>query len=296
MSDDALTSIAEKLEKLAEAMRDTLADPELDRRLVSLDRDNINEFGFDSFGYSPSYVKQVVPVATLLYRHYFRTKVYGIEHIPNTGRVMLIANHSGQLPVDAAVIALSTLLDAQEPRMVRSMVERWVPTLPFASVFLSRCGQVLGTPENCRVLLDQDELLLVFPEGAKGISKTYDKRYQLQRFGHGFMRLALEKNTPIVPVAVIGAEEQAPSLYNWKWLAKQMGAPALPITPFFPWLGPLGLLPLPVRYHLHFGEPIHFEGDANDDEGTIGRMVKQVKNRIRDLIHTGLKTRTSVFR
>jgi 1-acyl-sn-glycerol-3-phosphate acyltransferase len=144
--------------------------------------------------------------------------------------------------------------------------------------------------------LDQDELLLVFPEGAKGISKTYDKRYQLQRFGHGFMRLALEKNTPIVPVAVIGAEEQAPSLYNWKWLAKQMGAPALPITPFFPWLGPLGLLPLPVRYHLHFGEPIHFEGDANDDEGTIGRMVKQVKNRIRDLIHTGLKTRTSVFR
>jgi len=188
------------------------------------------------------------------------------------------------------------LLDAPSPRMIRSMVERWVSTLPFASVFMARCGQVMGTPENCRTLLDQDELLLVFPEGAKGISKTYDKRYQLQRFGHGFMRLALEKKAPIIPVAVIGAEEQAPSFYNWRWLAKQMGAPALPITPFFPWLGPLGLLPMPVQYHLHFGKPLMFEGNANDDEGTIGRMVKRVKNEVRELIHTGLKQRNGVFR
>ena len=296
MSDDKLTQFAKKLETLADAMRDTLADPELERRLTGLDRENINEFGYDSFGYSPEYVRRIVPLATLVYRHYFRAKTYGIENLPADGRAMLIANHSGQIPYDGAVIALSALLDAPSPRMIRSMVERWVSTLPFASVFMARCGQVMGTPENCRTLLDQDELLLVFPEGAKGISKTYDKRYQLQRFGHGFMRLALEKKAPIIPVAVIGAEEQAPSFYNWRWLAKQMGAPALPITPFFPWLGPLGLLPMPVQYHLHFGKPLMFEGNANDDEGTIGRMVKRVKNEVRELIHTGLKQRNGVFR
>jgi len=296
MSDDKLTQFAKKLETLADAMRDTLADPELERRLIGLDRDNINEFGYDSYGYSPEYVRRIVPLATLVYRHYFRVKTYGVENLPVDGRAMLIANHSGQLPYDGAVIALSALLDAPSPRMIRSMVERWVSTLPFASVFMARCGQVLGTPENCRTLLDQEELLLVFPEGAKGISKTYDKRYQLQRFGHGFMRLALEKKAPIIPVAVIGAEEQAPSFYNWRWMAKQLGAPALPITPFFPWLGPLGLLPMPVQYHVHFGKPLSFEGNPNDDEGTIGRMVKRVKNEVRELIHTGLNQRTGVFR
>ena len=296
MSDDKLTQFAKKLETLADAMRDTLADPELERRLIGLDRDNINEFGYDSYGYSPEYVRRIVPLATLVYRHYFRVKTYGVENLPVDGRAMLIANHSGQLPYDGAVIALSALLDAPSPRMIRSMVERWVSTLPFASVFMARCGQVLGTPENCRTLLDQEELLLVFPEGAKGISKTYDKRYQLQRFGHGFMRLALEKKAPIIPVAVIGAEEQAPSFYNWRWMAKQLGAPALPITPFFPWLGPLGLLPMPVQYHVHFGKPLSFEGNPNDDGGTIGRMVKRVKNEVRELIHTGLNQRTGVFR
>ena len=179
--------------------------------------------------------------------------------------------------------------------MMRAMVERWVPTLPFASVFMARCGQVVGTPENCRALLEDDECILVFPEGAAGVSKTWDKRYQLQRFGYGFMRLALETQTPIIPVAVVGAEEQAMNLYNWKAAAKLLGAPAFPITPLTPFIGPLGTLPLPVRYHILFGEPIHVAGNANDEDGRVGRHVKRIKNAIRDLIEEGLKLREGVF-
>ncbi len=176
------------------------------------------------------------------------------------------------------------------------MVERWVPTLPYASVFMARCGQVVGTPENCKELLSAEECILVFPEGANGISKTFDKRYQLQRFGFGFMRIAIASNTPIVPVAVVGAEEQAPSLYNWKWAARKMGSPAVPITPLLPLLGPLSVLPLPVRYHLRFGEPMHFDGDPNDDDGVIGRKVKRVKHAINEQIEAGLAERAGIFR
>ena len=269
---------------------------ELGRRIDRLDRGNLNEFGYDAFGFSPEYLKRVVPYAAVLYRKYFRVLTYDIENVPSSGRVMLIANHSGQLPFDGAMIALSLLMDHEPPRMARSMVERWVPTLPFMSVFMVRCGQVVGTPDNCKALLKEEECILVFPEGAAGISKTFDKRYQLQRFGTGFMRLALETKTPIVPVALVGAEEQAPSLMNWRWLAKKLRTPAVPITPTFPLLGPLGMLPLPVRYHLLFGEPMTFEGSASDDDGRVGKRVKAVKNEIRRLIERGLRERDGIFR
>lgn len=287
------------LTKLIEAMagvRATVVDPELARIVDRVSRDNLNEHGFDPFGYSPEYIKNVLPFAAAMYRNYFRVLTYGIENVPTTGRCLLIANHSGQLPVDGAMLATSLLLDADPPRMVRAMVERWVPTLPFASVFMARCGQVVGTRQNCRALLRDEECILVFPEGAAGVSKTYDKRYQLQRFGYGFMRLAIETGTPIVPIAVVGAEDQAPSLYNWKAAARLLGSPAVPITPLMAILGPLGILPMPVRYHIHFGEPIQFEGNVNDDDGQTGRNVKRVKNAIRELIDRGLKQRKGIFR
>ena len=278
------------------SMRETVGESTMAARVDRISRANLNEFGYDRFGYSPEYVKRVLPLVASIYRHYFRARVYGIDNVPADGRVMLIANHSGQLPFDGAMIGTSLIMDAEPPRMVRAMVERWVPTLPFASVFMSRCGQVVGTPENCRTLLRDEECILVFPEGANGISKTFDKRYQLQRFGYGFMRLALETNTPIVPVAVVGAEEQAPSLYNWKAMARLLGAPAVPITPLFPLLGPLSVLPLPVRYHILFGPPMTFQGNSNDDDGVIGRKVKRVKQAIGDLLEEGLARRTGVFR
>jgi 1-acyl-sn-glycerol-3-phosphate acyltransferase len=249
-----------------------------------------NEYGYDPFGFHRDSLKYAALVGELLYRRYFRTQTFGLENVP-AGRVLLIANHSGQLPFDGVNIAAAMLLDAKPPRMVRTMVEKFVPTLPFASYLFSRWGQITGTPENCRRLLEDDEAILVFPEGAKGISKPFTRRYQLTDFGLGFMRLALQARAPIVPVAVIGAEEQAPAI-NVRSLAKLIGAPAFPVMPFPPFVP---ILPLPTRYRLYFGEPMTFDGDPDDDDEVLDEQVKVVKNSIQSMIQLGLKERKHVF-
>ena len=230
-----------------------------------------------------------------LYRKYFRVIPQGIENVPE-GRVLLVSNHSGQLPFDGMMIGASLFFDRDPPRYVRSMIEKWIPRLPYVSVFMARIGQIVGTPDNCRRLLNNDEAILVFPEGARGISKTYDRRYQLEKFGTGFMRLALETNTPIVPVAVVGAEEQAPALYDAKTLAKLFGMPAFPITPTFPLLGPLGLLPLPTRYRIYFGKPMTFDGHGDEEDEIVLKQINDVKAQIRTMLDRGLREREGVFR
>lgn len=250
-----------------------------------------NEFGFDPFGLSKANLKYAITVARWMYRHYFRAEAHGIENVPPDGRVLLVANHSGQLPFDGLVIASACFLEPKQPRLVRAMVEFFVPTVPFASYLFSRWGQITGTPENCRRLLRTEEAVLVFPEGARGISKPFNKRYQLADFGKGFMRLALETGAPIVPVAVIGAEEQAPAV-NVRPLAKLLGMPAFPLVPYPPFIAPL---PLPVKYRLYFGEPMRFSGDPDDDEEVLDDKVKTVKNRIQSMIHLGLREREHVF-
>lgn len=249
-----------------------------------------NEYGYDPFGFSRDDLKIAAVFARWLYRNYFRCTAVGMENVPS-GRAMLVANHSGQLPFDGMNISSALLFDGPEPRLARAMIEYFVPTVPYASYLFSRWGQVVGTPENCRRLLEDEELLLVFPEGARGISKPYTSRYQLQRFGNGFMRLALRAKAPIVPVAVVGAEDQAPAI-NIRPLAKLLGAPSFPVMPFPPFVP---ILPLPARYHLIFGEPRLFEGDPDDDEEQIGRLVRQVKFSIESLMRLGLKNRTSVY-
>ncbi|MFZ9887847.1 MAG: 1-acyl-sn-glycerol-3-phosphate acyltransferase, partial [Myxococcota bacterium] len=149
---------------------------------------------------------------------------------------------------------------------------------------------LVGDPATARRLLELDEAVLVFPEGARGISKLFNQRYQLTGFGHGFMRLALETNTPIVPFAVIGAEEQAAAIYDFKSVAKMLGFPALPVV--FPQVLPL---PLPVKYRLWFGPPLHFEGDADEDDDVIAGHVKQVKHTIQRMIQRGLEERRGIF-
>ncbi len=250
-----------------------------------------NEYGFDPFGFHRDSLKLVVPIIRWLHRSYFRTEVYGIENLPAAGRVLVVSNHSGQLPFDGLIIGAAMFLDAQPPRIPRSMIERYVPTMPFVSFLLSRWGQITGTPENCRRLLEDEEAILVFPEGARGIAKPFARRYQLQRFGLGFMRLALQTNTPIVPVAVIGAEEQAPAV-NVKPVARLLGAPSFPVVPYPPFFP---LLPLPVKYRVHFGEAMEFSGDADDDEEVIEEKVRSVKNRIQSMLHLGLRGRRHVF-
>ena len=250
-----------------------------------------NEFGFDPFGLSKANLKYAISVARWMYRHYFRAEAFGIENVPASGRVILVANHSGQLPFDGLVIGSACFLEPPQPRLVRAMVEFFVPTVPFASYLFSRWGQITGTPENCRRLLGAEEAVLVFPEGARGISKPFSKRYQLAEFGKGFLRLALETGAPIVPVAVIGAEEQAPAV-NLKPLARLLGMPSFPVVPYPPFIAPL---PLPVKYRLYFGEAMTFTGDPDDDDEVLDEKVKTVRNRIQSMIHVGLREREHVF-
>ncbi len=285
------------LELVRDRLDNTLVssiEPEVWERIRSMEAGQ-NEHGYDPFGFNPESLKYIVPLAVGLYRHYFRVEAYGIDQIPDRGRVLLISNHTGQIPLDGMMIATATLVEKRPPRMARSMMERWVPSIPFISTIFARCGQVVGTRDNARMLLHREGCILVFPEGARGINKTYDRAYELERFGRGFMRLALETKTPIVPVGVVGAEEQMPALYDVKPLAKLLGMPAFPITPTWPFLGPLGALPLPVKYRIYFGAPMEFEGDPDDEDRVVGAKVEQVRDAIRQLLARGLEEREGVF-
>jgi len=265
--------------------------PELEERLQRVSRDLAPE-GVDPFGWDPDYARFAILAATTLSRSYFRTLVTGIENLPK-GKVLVVANHSGQVPLDGLIIVASVFLEANPPRVVRAMVEKWAQTLPFVSTFFARCGQVVGVPENAVRLLHGGEALLVFPEGTRGLAKTFQHRYELTDFGLGFMRLALETATPIVPLAVIGAEEQYISVANLSSLAKALHMPSFPVIPqlFFPG----GQLPLPIRYRLHFGEPLRFRGDPDDDDSVIEEKVWVVKATIQSMLNKGLLERKSLF-
>lgn len=268
-------------------------DPELEVRLNRLDAD-LNEFGVDPFGLDPTYIRTFLPLARILYEKYFRVSVEGIDRLPK-GKVLLVSNHSGQIPMDAVMIIVSVLLQAEPPRMIRSMLETWVSTLPVVNTFFSRTGQIIGTRDNCKRLLEHGEAILVFPEGVRGISKTYDQRYRLQEFGLGFMRIALMTHAPIMPVAVVGAEEQAPSFWNAKPIANLLGLPSFPITPTFPWLGPLGMIPYPSKYTIYFGEPMHFDGNADGEDVLIEQKVSVVKDAVQNMLKQGLEARKRAF-
>jgi 1-acyl-sn-glycerol-3-phosphate acyltransferase len=248
-----------------------------------------NEFGVDPYGFDLEFTLAAVAPLLWLYRNYFRVKLYGEENVPAEGRVVLVANHSGQLPFDAGMIEVGLLMDKDPPRVVRALVEKWVPTLPFVSTFMARCGQIVGTPENCRRLLSADEAILVFPEGVRGLNKPFRERYRLRPFGMGFLRLALESNAPIVPVGVVGAEEQAPQLFDLKPLARLLSFPAFPITPT------LLPIPLPSRYHIRFGEPLRFTGSPDDEDAELEERVAQVQRAVEGLVARGLSERKSVY-
>jgi 1-acyl-sn-glycerol-3-phosphate acyltransferase len=250
----------------------------------------VNSAGFDDWGLDPETIKVSLVALRWFYRSYFRVETVGIEKVPQ-GRVILAANHGGQVPVDGLLIALSLMLDADPGRIVRAMMERWVPSLPFVSTFFSRTGQVVGDHRNCRDLLEHEQAVLVFPEGVRGSGKTVFQRYKLQSFGTGFVRLALETRAPIIPVAVIGCEEAIPSILNFKPLAKLIGAPYFPITPLFPFLGPIGALPLPTKVTIRFGDPICFEEDPDAPDSVANELVGKVKRTIESEIAIGLKQR-----
>ncbi|HXU80507.1 MAG TPA: lysophospholipid acyltransferase family protein [Polyangia bacterium] len=269
-----------------------LVDPEVARAIDSIPN-RVNELGFDPWGLSPREAKLYYSLGRLVYR-YFRPEIHGIENVP-AGRVLIVPNHSGQLPFDGMVVAVACLLKATPPRLVRAMAERWVPTLPFVNEAFSRAGVVVGDPINCRNLLLEENAILVFPEGARGSGKVWKDRYKLRPFGRGFMRLALQSEAPIVPVAVVGAEESIISVYDWRWMARLLRMPYAPVSPLLPILGPLAYLPMPVKFHVYFGEPMQFSGPFDDEDAIIDEKVAKVQGRVQQLIDEGLRARKSIF-
>lgn len=246
-----------------------------------------NSYGLDPYGVSREHLMGFYTLLGWMYRSYFRVKAYNIDRVPESGRLMLIGNHSGSLPVDGGMVLTSLILDRNPPRLGHAMVEKFAQRWPFLSSGFNRVGQFTGLPEHAIRLLEDERALVVFPEGARGTGKLYKDRYQLTRFGTGFMRLALRTKTPIAPFAFIGGEEAVPAMFHLKGLAKLIGAPYWPVPPH------IIPFPLPVACAVHYGEPMFFEGDGTEADEVIIHYVDQVKDRIRELIHEGLEARAN---
>jgi 1-acyl-sn-glycerol-3-phosphate acyltransferase len=268
-----------------------LVGPDFEERLTQL-REQYGPSEGDAFGLDLQSYASIAHLFGFLHRVYFRTEIHGIDHVP-AKRVLVVANHSGQLPIDAVILGCSLFFDAPRPRVTRAMIDRWAAGLPFVSTFFNRLGSVVGAPDNARRLLEREEAVLVFPEGIRGIAKPFNQRYQLQDFGLGFMRIALATGTPILPVAVIGAEEQYVNVGNSTLGAKLVGAPVCPVIPQM--FLPFGQLPLPTKYRLFFGEPLHIEGDPEESEGSLAEKVFLVRQAIQALLTDGLRQRRGVF-
>lgn len=252
------------------------------------------QLGFDSYGMDPFGVSKEALVAgyspiAWMYRNYLRVSTFGMENVPATGRGLVICNHTGGIGTDAAMLMTSLLLNADNPRIGHGMAEYFFATWPFVSQLMARVGHLTGIPEHAELLLAHERLVVAFPEGTRGTSKLYKDRYRLERFGTGFVRLALKMRAPIIPVAFIGGEEAFPTMFHIKFLAKLVGAPYVPVAPH------LMLFPLPVSCQLHFGEPILFEGDGTESDAVIEEYVDRVKARIGALIDKGLPMRSRAF-
>ena len=257
------------------------------------------EYETDEWGMDLEVLEAVTPFFEFLYRKYWRVTMTGLEHVPNTGRALLVVNHSGQLPFDGAMLASGIKLDHPRNRLVRTMFASWFPTLPFAAPLFVKCGQVLATEDNGVRLLENGELVSVFPEGIKGVGKLYKDRYQLVRFGRGgFIRMALKTQSPILPVAVVGAEETYMSIAKSDVIAKLIGFPFFPITPTWPLLGLFGFIPLPSKWFIDFGEPIpmaQYGPEAANNLVLVSQLTDQVRNIVQQMIHDRLAQRRSVL-
>jgi len=265
-------------------LKEKLVSKELNDQLDKIDKP-VGTLGYDPWGFNTDTNKIVISLFSTIYDKYFRVETTGIEHVPATGPVLIIANHSGQLPIDGTLIGYAVSSREKSPRLPRAMIERFFPTVPFLGNFLNQVGAVLGDPTNCSKMLKNGEAIVVFPEGIRGSGKLYKDRYQLQKFGNGFVHLAMKHNTPIVPVGVVGCEETIPAFANLKPLAKLLNVPYIPIAlPFV----------LPAKVRLNFGEPIHFDNDEPSEE-QVTRRVEKVKSAINSLIAQGLEERQGIF-
>ena len=257
------------------------------------------EYDTDEWGLDWEFVDLLLPLFSFLYKSYFRVETTGLESVPTEGRALLVANHSGQLPWDGMMIGTAMLTEHPSRRLVRTLYAGILPRIPWVSTLLVRIGQALATVENGTRLLEQEELVAVFPEGYKGTGKLFRDRYRLARFGRGgFVRMALNTGAPIIPVSVVGSEETYITLAKFPTLSGITGIPYLPITLRFPWLGLLGITPLPTKWYIDFGKPIYLDnGDPNaaDNVPYVSQVTDQVRSTIQEMIHDRLAQRRSVF-
>jgi 1-acyl-sn-glycerol-3-phosphate acyltransferase len=254
----------------------------------------------DEWGFDEEFAEAAFPAFEFLYDYWWRVTAGGVQNVPSHGRAMLVANHAGALfPFDAAMMTLAIMREHPLPRWPRFMVLNWAFVLPFLSSFMRRVGGVPANPDNAAGLLEDDQIVMVFPEGVKGTGKPFSERYRLQRFGRGgFVEVAIRTGSPIVPVAVVGSEEIYPKIAESRALARLTGAPFFPITPTFPALGPAGLIPLPSRWRIEFCEPIDLSEhppEAADDRALVFELSELVRDTIQQKLYENLVQRGSAF-
>jgi 1-acyl-sn-glycerol-3-phosphate acyltransferase len=244
-----------------------------------------NAMGIDPYGISKADLRLTSLALGALYRWYFSVRTRGIEHVPVRGRAMLVGNHSGGIAIDAAMVVSSCLLEMDPPRLAQGMAEKFINRVPFLGEWASRNGHLTGLPEHAERLLEDDRLLLVFPEGARGSAKLYRDRNSLVDFGSGFIRLALRTKTPIVPIAVLGGGEAFPTIANWYKLGRAFGLPYVPVVAY-------GLpVVLPAKIEIEYAPAMHFEGTGNEDDEVVHGYVDQVKAVIAGMIDSGARRR-----
>ena len=271
---------------------------ELRRRLSTLGMSE-QRFDVDDFGLDAQALERALPLLDFLADRYWRVDVRGLEALELDAPCLFVANRSGLLPYDGLMIAHAVARRFPELERARFLIADWLVTLPFAQSFFARLGGVRACRENAERLLARGASVIAFPEGAKGATKPFRDRYRLQRFGRGgVVRLAIEMRCPLVPVAVVGAEEAHPVLFKVETFARMAGLPFVPVTPTFPWLGPLGLVPLPSKWSLHFGPAIstaHLGREAARDELLVSRMTEELRREIQARVNDGLRARSSIW-
>jgi 1-acyl-sn-glycerol-3-phosphate acyltransferase len=258
------------------------------------------DYEVDDFGLDSELVRYgLMPIVRPLYERWFRVRTLGMNRIPATGPALLVANHSGTIALDSVIMQYAVAAEHAQNRIVRNVGAGLVFGLPFIGPLARKSGAAVARDEDAIELLQRGELVGVFPEGFKGVGKGWRERYRLQRFGRGgFIEIALRAGVPIVPVAVVGAEEAYPMLGNIKPLAHLLGLPYFPITPTFPLLGPVGAVPLPSKWILEFGEPIsmdEFDEDAADDAMLVFDLTDSIRDRIQQMIVKNLTLRGGAF-
>ncbi|GED99658.1 putative acyltransferase [Gordonia spumicola] len=258
------------------------------------------DFAVDDFGFDPHFAESVwFPALRQVYQKWFRVEVTGVENLPASGGALLVANHAGAIPVDALITSLAVRDNHPNERYLRVLAADMAFETPVISDLARRIGATLACNADAEALLRRGELTAVWPEGFKGIGKLYKDRYKLQRFGRGgFVTTAIRTRAPIVPVSIVGSEEIYPMVADLKPFARALGLPYFPVTPLFPWLGPLGMVPLPSKWHIHFGKPIATDGydeQAADDPLVVFDLTDHVREEIQQTLFRMLSRRGSVY-